>query len=474
MNWTISRYEKDYVAYKVERSDDSGKSFHALSNIPFVNLGSQEIDMPERALYRDSIPQFNVPYYYRVRGLTSFAETGPPSDSVKIIAQKLLYNPPSIRSGEIVSGKVILKWEMRNKKTDAIKGFQVERASALQGNYTRLNRVVLSPSDSAFMDTTPKPSNYYRVVALDKKGAQYTSLPYFVQLEDSIPPMSPVGLKGEIDSTGLVKLIWKNNMEDDLLGYRVYRSYFLNSEFVQVVPNPFKNNTFSEKIKLKNLNKYLYYKITASDTHQNQSGFSTIIRIKQPDIIPPSAPAISSVTATSQGIKISMIPSGSDDVEKYVVYRKEVSDSIWALEKVMPFEIGSFDFTDSTTVFGSIYAYNVLAVDSAGNESIPARSIRCKALNQSISSAILIEVNKDMEKKAIEIKWSTSRAGAVSVIIYKATGEEPIAQYVTYSADGGLFWDEEVKLTKTYRYMVKMVYADGSESGFSNVVMINY
>jgi fibronectin type 3 domain-containing protein len=474
ITWTTSRYDRDYVSYTVERSEDGGHHFHALSNRPYASLGAEDGPMPGRAVYLDSVPQFNAPYFYRVRGFTSFAETGPQSDSVMVVAQKGLYNPPSVKFAEIINGKVIIHWEIQGETKDAVKGFNVERATNLQNNYMQLNKSLLSGDIRAFTDTVPATSNYYRIVAIDNKGNSHASLPYFVQPEDSIPPLPPLGMSGTIDSSGLVKLVWKKNMEADLLGYRVYRSYFMNSEFVQVTTDPIKLNHFSEKVKLKNLNKYLYYKITASDTHHNQSGFSIVLKVNQPDIMPPSAPAIASIVAATEGIKISLTQSNSDDVEKYLVYRKENTDSLWTLEKVIPSSREIIYYTDSTATFGNIYVYNVLAVDSSANESIPARSVKCKALTNNTKSALTLNITKDTEKKAIEIKWQSTRNDIVSILIYKATGDEPIAQYATCKAENGSFLDNNVKLNDKYRYMIKAVFEDKTESGFSKIETLIY
>ena len=474
LSWSSVRYEREYVSYIVERSDDGGYQYHRLSVRPFVSLGNDEAAIPGRVIYIDSVPIFNYQYFYRVRGKTSFAETGPPSDSIKATAQKVLYNSPTIKSGDILNNKVVISWEMPDKTSDAIKGFYLERAYDAQGNYSRLNSILLMPEKRSYTDTVPDPSNYYRVSAIDKEGNAHASLPHFVQLEDSIPPLSPTELSGTIDTTGTVHLVWKNNAEADLLGYRVYRSYFKISEFVQVTIDPIKSNKYTENIKLRNLNKYLYYRITANDTHHNQSGFSTIFQLRQPDIIAPSSPAIRSVKATTAGIELTLVPSSSDDVEKYVVYRKENSDSIWTLQKELKLSGNQLNYNDTTTSFGKIYSYNVLAVDSSGNESLPARSIRCKAINANRMNDITMKIRIDMENKAIEIQWSTERTDLSTIILYKSIDNEPITQYLTRPAQGGVFSDTSIKQQHSYKYMIKAVFKDGTESGFSKTETMNY
>ena len=475
LSWNSKLYERDYVSYIVERSDDGGHNYHLLSVRPFVSIGNDNAAIPGSVIYLDSVPNYNFKYYYHIRGKSIFAEIGPPSDSIKVTALKKLFSCPSIKSFQIIKNKVVLAWEMPENNKDAIMGFSVERASNPQATYIQLNKSLLSSEARMYTDTIPISSNYYLVNAIDKQGRRYSSLPYFVQLQDSTPPLPPLGLSGKIDTSGNVNISWKKNPEADILGYRIFRSYFKNAEFVQITSNPVKQNFYTEKINLKNLNKFIYYKIIASDTHFNLSQPSNIIQVRQPDIIAPSAPVISNIKSTEQGIFISIIPSNSIDVEKYIIYRKDNTDSLWILQSVIPYTNNTMEYNDSIIKAGIIYNFNVIAVDSSGNESQPFRSVSVKAIKHEVrKDEITFKLNKDIDNKVIEIKWFTDRTDITEILIYKTIDNEPISQYISRPAKINTFSDHNVKPKHKYQYMIKAMFLDGTESNLSKMEEVNY
>ena len=92
-------------------------------------------------------------------------------------------------------------------------------------------------------------------------------------------------LEGEIDSLGVVNLKWKQNVESDLKGYKVFRGYDPKEEFVQITKAIWLQNSYRDSINSKSLNKKVYYKVIAIDQRYNESSFSKIVEIKKIDII---------------------------------------------------------------------------------------------------------------------------------------------------------------------------------------------
>jgi hypothetical protein len=152
-------------------------------------------------------------------------------------------------------------------------------------------------------------------------------------LEDSVPPLAPTGLTGFIDTTGLVVLAWNKNTERDLGGYRVFRSNFRSAEFSQVTSEPVDTEIFKERIPLQNLSKAVYYKILAFDTRFNPSGYSTVIRLLKPDIVPPVPPVIKSWKANQDKLLIAWTPSASKDVSDYTLKIKRSEETEWTSTK---------------------------------------------------------------------------------------------------------------------------------------------
>ena len=165
----------------------------------------------------------------------------------------------------------------------------------------------LNPDVRTFTDTKPEMSNYYLIRAFDANNQTSSSFPTLAQLIDSFPPAKPVMPKATIDSIGNVTLSWTKNPEEDILGYRVFRSNFLNAEFGQQTKSAVSDTFFTEKINLKTLSKKIYYKIAAIDLNFNQSELSEALLLEKPDIMPPVPPLFQSAKSTIDGVKLQWI-----------------------------------------------------------------------------------------------------------------------------------------------------------------------
>ena len=115
LHWN-RRQSGHFSAYYIERSDDEGRTFHALNKLPYYTPDqappTQQKDtnqhkiatlLHDHQIYFDSIPQDYKPYYYRVRGINAFAELSPWSPVAMIQGRDLTAHtnphPSSIRPG---------------------------------------------------------------------------------------------------------------------------------------------------------------------------------------------------------------------------------------------------------------------------------------------------------------------------------------------------------------------------------------
>jgi hypothetical protein len=129
--------------------------------------------------------------------------------------------------------------------------------------------------------------------------------------------------------------------------------------------------------------------------------------------------------------------------------------------------LDSLALTDSSAQLSKIYLYNILAVDSSGNESQPVRSIKCKAINSEKKIIPVIELKKNAEKKGIEIHWNLADSDAESVIIYKAIDSDSFSIYKTRAFKEGFFIDENINIHHSYSYMIKVILKNGVETELS-------
>ncbi|MEL7006030.1 MAG: hypothetical protein AAFN93_25370, partial [Bacteroidota bacterium] len=420
----------------------------------------------------DTLEQNLKKYIYRVKGISAFGEFSPPSDTVSGFGRPHFQYTASITNAEILDGvqHVLLKWAFPSEGISNVKEFIVARAFQQSGPYIDI-AVGLTNDVLEYKDESPTGSNYYIIKAQDAYGTSTLSYPFFVQLEDSIPPIAPIELAGTVDTLGVVSLSWKANEEQDLLGYRVYRANFQSEEFIQITAEPVVTNNFTDTVMIKSLNKDIYYRVQAVDRRFNKSERSEILTLEKPDVIPPVPPVFKMVKAMEDGIRIDWVKSSSPDVTNHLLYRRSDGPSQWTLITVLPTD--TTIFVDNTTDRGMHYEYTMIAVDKTNLESVPARPVKVMSLKDLTKPPIEnIFSQSNREKKLIEITWDYQEESVEKYIIYRAEAEEPISTYRTQ--EDIRFSDANLKLNTSYEYRIKAVFLDGTESKLSKPITVRY
>ncbi len=338
LKWPRAFTEKEYTSFIIERADSKDGIFKRTTSLPFLNTKSDAHENSFQAV--DSLPQNDVEYMYRIRGITPFGETGPESERVSGEGRRSLDARATIIEAEEENGKVFIRWKVLGN-VSLVAGFYVERASGADKVFDQLNKSKLPPSANSFTDEAPLSTNYYRIRIEGSKGQHAMSFPVLAQLADSIPPAQPAGLKVTVDTSGVAWLSWSPNTEKDLSGYRVFRSNFANSEFSLITPSLISPASYRDTININRLNDKIYYKIKAVDKRLNPSPFSEIVEAALPDVIPPLPPAVVDIHVAEDGIFIQWKNSASEDAVMHDLLRKPKDSAQWSVIKV-------FRITDST------------------------------------------------------------------------------------------------------------------------------
>ena len=473
LRWDGSLLAHVFSSYLVERSDDEGKMFHRVDQAPFVN--TQTSDTPAQYVHKvDTLPDNTRPYLYRVRGITPFGEISEPSETVRGTGKIALHANPAIIKAEALNDQMIIEWDFDEQWNEVLAGFELQRASAANGNYQTLFEN-LPPTQRTATDATAPTTGYYKIIAVGKSGERRASFPYLAQRIDSIPPAPPARLTGTVDTTGLVTLRWTANAEPDVLGYRVFRSNFATHEYTQVTFEAVSDTVFFDTIATKTLTQDIFYKVMAVDQHFNPSDASEVLKLRRPDVIPPVPPVFRSVQASEQGIQLEWINSSSADVANHLLYRRSAGERSWAL-------IGIYDHLDTAHTYLDqeisaeyYYEYTMIAVDSSRWESIPAIPVRSKRINRGIRPAIEeVYAAARPEEKHVALAWNYPTEGVTRFLVYRAHEDERISLYTSVDGAQQEFQDARLTLNTFYRYRVKAVYADGSQSPFSQEIGIRY
>ena len=383
---------------------------------------------------------------------------------------------PAIQAVNIIeNSSTEILWDFAPEGNEFIDGFAVEHTRNPNTPYERITETLIPSTSRYYRDNAPLPINYYRIVAIGTTGGQSVSFPYMAQLEDSIPPAPPVDLHGSIDTTGVVTLQWSPNTEPDLAGYRVFRSNFRSAEFSQVTHNPVKRNMFIDTINIKTLTESIYYKVSAIDNRFNPSGFSEVLKLQRPDIVPPAPPVFKSVEADKKGVHLTWINSSSADVLRYLLYRRKSGDAKWKLIGIFEAADSVNAFNDTTLTAKDYYEYTMIAVDDSKLESEPANTVISKKIDFGVRANMKNVYGKPYrDDKYILLRWNYKEPDVASYVIYRSWEEQQYILYRTLPGDTNELIDKNITMNTIYKYRLKATFTNGDESRLSEEVIVNY
>ncbi|RBL89431.1 fibronectin type III domain-containing protein [Chitinophaga flava] len=471
LSWNYRLLKDVYSSYYIERSTD-GTHFTKLSDLPVINLNENDARTPSRMFYTDTLQENNQQYYYRVTGLTSFGESGPPSAVTSGSGKQMLAYVPNIKAAGIINeSSATLEWEFAKEGETLIDHFELDQsADATQGSYKTINNKIKSVQRKITVNSL-MPVNYFIITAVDKNGNKRSSFPYLVQPVDSVPPATPADLTAVIDSAGHVTLKWKDNTEPDLKGYVILKSNLKNEEAAVLNEEPVTIAQFRDSVGLRSLNSKVYYAVMALDQRLNRSKPTPFVEVTKPDKIPPVSPVFKGYDANDGHITLSWINSSSADVATHKLYRKN-ADSVqapWILVKEFPGK-ETAGYTDGQVVNGQTYLYNIVAVDNSNNVSLPAPTLTVTVFTAAVTPAVKnLQAAANRTEKRIEVSWGYNNNEVVEYQVYKAVNKGAVTLWKVVNANIQLLNDTEIFANNNYRYAVRAVLKNGRMSKWTEV-----
>jgi len=466
LRWPAHPNEKRFLAYFLETSDD-GLNFTRTKEWPMLktepNAGedffAHEIKLEEN--YQ--------PRHYRLVGINAFAEQTEPSPAV--IGQGVDKTPPlpipAMQALDNKSGGFDLDWNLPEVNSPDVQGYVVVRGVNYKGPFHPIHDQVLPQETISYSDPEPIPwvSNFYAVYTYDTAGNYAMSTPVMAVWEDTEPPAVPEGLTGRIDTFGNVFLMWEPGEEPDLHGYRVYVSHAKDREFLQVTHDIARQNYYFDSTRLQVLNEKIYYRIVALDNNFNPSGYSEILTLKRPDVMPPSAPVITGFSGRGTEVELQWIPSSSGDVSAQEIWRTDDKGDAQRVTKMGPEAVV---FQDTTTKPRRKYSYQVRALDEA-NLFADSRALVVQSGAVSQREGILDLARTQVQGEDKEaLRWNTGDRREISGFqLFRQTkteGLRPLRRLGTAQ----FFWPIPASMTGD-SFALQIIYMDGSRSALSAV-----
>jgi fibronectin type 3 domain-containing protein len=422
----------------------------------------------EYFVYQDSTESNYKNYYYRIIGITPFAEFSLPSATVMqySIDKTPPQAPTQVKATQIGPDKIKIEWN--HSGASDLKGFFVGHSFNPISDYNILHLSPLAPGTKYYIHDSVNTlkANHYIIAAVDTAGNASYSLNTYGHLVDSIPPAIPTGLKGKIDTSGKVYLSWNANKEPDIMGYAIHFSNDSTHVFAVVTNRPVLTNSYIDTIMIRTLTERIYYKIVAIDNSFNYSDLSPYIALQRPDIIPPSAPLFKEYIRDTSSITLHWINSTSKDVVKHNLYRKSVNSTVWTLiESQSKTKNTVSSFADKKVEDGTEYEYKIVAIDDAGLVSNSAFTYKIMTVAKN-TPADIKDFLLTTEGNKATLTWKSSAPPKAHYIIYKAVDQGPFLAIdkSTTTSYVDIIKDNQKKIA----YRVRIKYPDGKLSDYSN------
>jgi len=205
---------------------------------------------------------------------------------------------------------------------------------------------------------------------VDGNYGDYGNIPYELGLIWSVGMGAPLNLTAT-GGESVVWLNWDDNHEPELAGYNVYRSTTSGSGYVKVNSSLVTDSNYTDSGLTDGI--VYYYVVTAVDTNNNESRYSSEASASPRDLTPPAAPTGLAATAGDEIVWLDWNDSNEADFAGYNIYRSTTSGSGYV--KLNTSLLTYSDYTDSNAPNGTTYYYVVTAVDVNSNESIDSNEV---------------------------------------------------------------------------------------------------
>ena len=479
--WDFNESSEEYFLYHIERSKD-GEDWQLLNDIPYLPLFDKSIEHgSEFGSFQDSVTNYD-PYYYRVYGLSYFAEHGPDGLSVK--AQGIDDVPASAPSLDIPSSlnpdEIKLTWSSgllsgTGAIDPDIRGYNVYKSPSDYGPYFKLNDELIPPLDTSYIDQWYKANtdSYYRVCSVDENDNEGCSLTHKGSYIDTIPPSIPQDLAGVVDSAGIVTLSWTPNRDEDIWGYFIYMANTPEDDYVRITGQPLTDTTFVDTLSLNTLSRKVYYKISATDIRTNFSERSDYVELNRPDTIPPTSAVFVGFEAIESGNKIQWIPSSFADVTVQEIERRSKAEPNWQV--IADLSFGEYIYIDSLVQPNTRYAYRIKSIDQAGNYSYTSKDMAVKSwYRRGYEAPQGFNAIKN-DDTTVSLIWDrpSQVAEAIKVYVYRGKDANDLKPYLNKSLDNNnQITDAAVQPGEVWYYKLRLRMDDKLYTAYTNTVFV--
>ena len=310
---------------------------------------------------------------------------------------------------------------------------------------------------------------FFAVSALDTAGNEsgYSSeVSLTISVQDTTPPDAPELLSWNRDDKSVV-LAWKENTEQDVMGYRIYfgkkPGNYSQSADVGLAYN-FRTGVLESG--------YTYYfSMTAYDTVTNESAHSqeVVVAIPEDDKTAPAPPVITNYGRQERRFHVSWAANGEGDISGYRFFYGTASRA-YSYEE----DLGlSTEYISPELDEGTTYFFTVAAYDTAGNQSDYANENQItipEPDNDAPAPPQIASYSRDEDR--VHLSWhANTEEDVVKYLVHYGT----TSGTYDHTADAGLslsYVSPLLTRNETYYFALTATDTVGNISGYSTEVSI--
>jgi uncharacterized protein len=461
--WTTSARFSGYHVYRATRRDGSdARRLNGAPVIVFTRDDGSPIDASP-TFFTDTAPPADTAFYH-VRGIDMFGRLSTPSATVAhVYRAPVTLDAPVLVRTRTTGDTVVVNWQP--SENSRATRYQLWRGDSVTGTFVRVGPPVRAAARE--QRDAGRPTRrvlWYRVTALDDAGRESDpSTLAIAEIPDRAPPPVPDSVVAAAD-TGRMSLRWRHVAASDLRGYRVYRAFEANGTFALLSPLPRRDARFVDSIPRRADHAY-YYRVTAVDSAYNESAPSAVIVIRPPDATPPSAPRLGQVRHLDGSLEITWIANPEPDVVGYRPRYRVKGQGAWrdVASTLPPTQLSD---TIAALLPGSVYEVTVVAIDDAGNVSMPAPSVTATAVRKrQLERPDLRRAVFEASARGVVITWSVvSEVRGILVLRRDLANGQALRLVGDAPAGTTRFIDRTTRPGNRYEYVVRARDAFGNES----------
>ena len=476
-----------HTVYDIERRDNGTGSWRVLNERPYLPSQVNPALEADLNVYNDEGLAIGT-YEYRLRAYDAFGLRSNPSAVHRVEVRDLV--PPAIpvldrieieRPGNAVIARII--WHKDSLEAD-FEGFAplYYHEQVTLGQWLPLTDTLLSPTDTmCVVNVTGLSTGTIAIAAYDTAHNVAMSVPMPIRISDVKAPETPQNFRALVSPTGLVSLRWSPSPDKDVRQYEIYKANALDHQFIRITPVDLRDTLYFDTININLNQRYVYYKVKASDWSGNDSQMSEAIAVPIPDFTPPMTCRVDSVSMDDEAIRIWWIGSNEATVKQHRLLRKLKGEDHWTLIAT----IDADSLQDNTFYMEDRppyeqdrrYYYAVETISHMGASS--GLSMQQSFLfrgPQVFEVPIKLYAGYEQRDGSVRLGWDVGQipidADYYYCIYRKAKGKEGF-RYVTSAAkDEPTYFDYTIRPGETAEYYVKIKFRDGRETSRSNTAIV--